>query len=78
VTLELALAGAPMVVAYQVDRLSAQLQFLIKTPHFALANLVLDERAFPEFIQIDCTPEKLAGALIQVMEDDATRQPSRH
>jgi len=74
VTLELALAGTPMVVAYQVDRLSAQLQFLIKAPHFALANIVLDERAFPEFIQVDCTPEKLAGSLIEVMEDDATRQ----
>ena len=74
VTLELALAGAPMVVAYQVDRLSAQLQFLIKTPHFALANLVLDERAFPEFIQVDCTPEKLSNSLIQVMEDDETRK----
>lgn len=63
VTLELALAGTPMVVAYRVDKLAAQLQFLVKTPHFALANLVLGERAFPEFMQENCTPEKLAAAL---------------
>lgn len=69
VTLELALAGVPMVVGYRVDALAAQLQFLVKTPHFALSNLVLGERAFPELMQADCTPVKLAAALVQVLTD---------
>ncbi|MFM9940637.1 MAG: lipid-A-disaccharide synthase [Hyphomicrobiaceae bacterium] len=69
VTLELGLTGTPMVVAYRVDRVAAQLQFLVKTPHFALANLVLDERAFPELMQDDCTPEKLADALLRLIDD---------
>lgn len=73
VTLELALAGTPMIVAYRVDALAARLQFLVKTPHFALSNLVLGERAFPELMQDDCTPEKLAGALVALMSDPATR-----
>ena len=73
VTLELGLAGTPMVVAYRVDRLAARLQFLVKTPHFALANLVLDERAFPELMQDDCTPDKLAEALAALIEDPAVR-----
>ncbi|MEZ5818450.1 MAG: lipid-A-disaccharide synthase [Hyphomicrobiaceae bacterium] len=69
VTLELALAGVPMVVGYRVDALAAQLQFLVKTPHFALSNLVLGERAFPELMQDDCTPEKLADALVKLLGD---------
>ncbi|MGE3917672.1 MAG: lipid-A-disaccharide synthase, partial [Hyphomicrobiaceae bacterium] len=73
VTLELALAGCPMIVAYRVDALAARLQFLVKTPHFALSNLVLGERAFPELMQDDCTPEKLADALAAVLADPATR-----
>jgi len=73
VTLELGLAGTPMVVAYRVDKVAAQLQFLVKTPHFALANLVLDRRAFPELMQDDCTPEKLAEALARVMDDPVVR-----
>lgn len=74
VTLELGLAGTPMVVAYRVDKVAAQLQFLVKTPHFALANLVLDERAFPELMQDNCTPEKLAETLIRLIDDSAARE----
>ena len=41
VTLELGIAGTPMVVAYRVDRLSARFRFLITTDTVVLANLVL-------------------------------------
>jgi lipid-A-disaccharide synthase len=73
VTLELALAGTPMVVAYRVDGIAAHLQFLVKTPHFALSNLVLGRRAFPELMQDDCTPAKLADTLVGVIEDGPAR-----
>ncbi len=63
VTLELAVAGTPMVVAYRVDRLAARFRFLLKVHSVVLANLVLGENAFPEFLQEDCTPEKLSAAL---------------
>ena len=57
VTLELAVAGTPMVVAYKVDRIAhLPLRLLIKAQTAVLANLVLGERAFPEFLQGDCTP----------------------
>ena len=50
VTLELAVAGTPMVVAYKVDPVMVPvLRRLIKTPTIVLPNLVLDEKAFPEF-----------------------------
>lgn len=74
VTLELALAGTPMVVAYKVDAIAAQMRFLMKVPSVVLANLVLDENAFPEFLQEDCTPEKLADALEQLLRDTPERR----
>jgi lipid-A-disaccharide synthase len=77
VTLELALAGTPMVVAYRVDALAAALGFLVKTPHFALSNLVLGTRAFPELMQDECTPPLLADALAGLLTDAATLAAQR-
>jgi lipid-A-disaccharide synthase len=77
VTLELALAGTPMVVGYRVDALAARLQFLVRTPHFALSNLVLEERAFPELMQDDCIPEKLADALEALLTASRVRERQR-
>jgi lipid-A-disaccharide synthase len=74
VTLELGLAGTPMVVAYRVDPIAARLRFLVKVPSIVLANLVLGERAFPEFIQEDCTPENLASAVELLLKDTFERR----
>lgn len=74
VTLELALSGVPMVVAYKVSRLELLLRFLVKVPSIVLANLVLGENAVPEFVQEDCTPEKLAAALLALARDTPERR----
>ena len=47
VTLELALAGVPMVGAYKVSLIEEQLKYLIKVPSILLPNLILGERAIP-------------------------------
>jgi lipid-A-disaccharide synthase len=74
VTLELALAGTPMVVAYRVEALVAPaLRLLIHAPSVVLANLVLGERVFPEFLQEQCTPDNLARALAAVIDDGPLR-----
>ncbi len=73
VTLELALAGVPAVVAYKVDGLAAKLRFLMKVPSIVLANLVLGENVYPEFIQEACTGENLAGALDPLLRDSPER-----
>jgi len=73
VTLELALAGCPMVVAYRIDAVAARLRFLLKVHSVVLANLVLGENAFPEYIQETCTPETLAGALDLIIHDPPER-----
>lgn len=73
VTLELALAGTPMVVAYRVDALAAQLRFLLKVHSVVLANLVLAENAFPELLQEACEPQQLAAEVAAVMRDGPAR-----
>jgi lipid-A-disaccharide synthase len=74
VTLELALAGVPLVGAYKVSRLEEQLKYFIEVPSILLPNLILEAKAIPEFLQWDCTPEKLAEALRTLIPDG----PARH
>ena len=74
VTLELALAGAPMVGAYKVGIVEEQLKYLIKVPSILLPNLILGENAIPEKLQRDCNPAALAAALAAVMRDGPERK----
>ncbi len=77
VTLELAFTGTPMVVAYKVDGLAAQLRFLLKVPSVVLANLVLEENAFPECLQERCEPGCLGAALAPLLADTPERERQR-
>ncbi len=75
VTLELALAGVPMVTAYRTGSVEAWiLRRAIKVNSVILANLVIGENVVPEFLQEDCTPEKLARALREVLGDSELRR----
>ncbi len=73
-TLELAVAGVPMVAAYKVSLFEEMIgRAFIRVKSFILANLVLDENVVPEFLQYQCTPEALAGALLPLMADTPER-----
>jgi lipid-A-disaccharide synthase len=75
VTLELALAGVPMVTAYRVGAVEAFiLRRAIRVSSVILANLVIGKDVIPEFLQEDCTPEKLAETLADVLSDSALRR----
>jgi len=75
VTLELAIAGVPMVAAYRTGAAEAWvLRRLIKANSVILANLVVGENVVPEYLQQDCTPEKLSQALREVLADSTLRQ----
>jgi lipid-A-disaccharide synthase len=74
VTLELALAGVPMVGVYKVSRFEEPLKYLIKVSSILLPNLILDARAIPELLQHDCTPQKLAEALGPLVRRSAERE----
>lgn len=76
VTLELALAGVPTVGAYRVTLFEEAVARLMRLPDLStiiLANLVLGENVVPEFLQRDCSPEKLADALVRVVLDGTER-----
>ncbi|TAK50048.1 MAG: lipid-A-disaccharide synthase [Xanthobacteraceae bacterium] len=75
VTLELALAGVPMVAAYQVSRSEEWIaRRLISVSTVILANLVIGENVVPEFLQRDCVPEKLAPALAALLSEGPARR----
>ena len=73
VTLELALAGVPLVGAYKVSVLEEQLRFLIKVPSILLPNLILAGRTIPEKLQRDCNPATLSAELAPILRDSPER-----
>jgi lipid-A-disaccharide synthase len=75
VTLELAIAGVPMVTAYRVGAMEAWImRRLIAVKSVILANLVVGENVVPEYLQQDCTPETLSLALRAVLDDTPMRR----
>ena len=77
-TLELALAGVPMVVAYRANPVSAAIaRRLIKVKYAALVNLLAEREVVPEFLQDRCTPKLLEAALAQVLGDGETAAAQR-
>lgn len=75
VTLELALSGVPMVTAYRTSAVEAMIfRRVLNVSSVILANLVIGENVIPEFLQEDCTAEKLAQALREVLGDSALRR----
>jgi lipid-A-disaccharide synthase len=75
VTLELALAGIPMVAAYKVSGIEEMVaRFAMQLPSVILPNLILEENAVPEFLQRDCTAQTLSAALAPLLAES----PQRH
>ncbi len=74
-TLELAVAGVPMVAAYKVPLFEEAVgRLLIKVQSAILANLVLGANVVPEFLQRDVTPKRLAAALTPLLSDTPERR----
>lgn len=70
-TLEAALVKRPMVVAYRVAPLTAQLLRglgLVKTRHFSQPNLLAGRALVPEFFQEEVRPDVLGPALLEQLE----------
>lgn len=69
VSLELAAAGTPMVVAYDMNWISRQIiGRMLQVDTVTLVNLVSETRVVPEFIGDKCRPEPIADALIEVLD----------
>jgi lipid-A-disaccharide synthase len=64
-----------MVTAYRTGSAEAWiLRRAIKVNSVILANLVIGDNVIPEFLQENCTPERLADALRDVLGDSAQRR----
>lgn len=78
VSLELAAAGTPMVIAYRLNWLTAQAaRRLIRLDTVTLVNLVTGTRAVPERLQEDCTPERIAPEVARLLNDPAAAAEQR-
>ena len=75
VSLELARAGVPMVVAYDMHPLTrAVLGRMLRTNTVTLVNLVSETRAVPEFLGRRCRPEPIAEAALALLDDGAAQR----
>ncbi|MFZ0097971.1 MAG: lipid-A-disaccharide synthase, partial [Gemmobacter sp.] len=75
VSLELAANACPMVIAYRLHPISFWLMrraALIDT--VTLVNLVSETRAVPEFLGPECTADRIAPALLDLMHPGPARQ----
>lgn len=64
VTLEAAVAGCPLVVAYRTSRLTYALaRRVVRIPHIGLVNVVAGREVAPEFVQSAMRPAAIAAAL---------------
>ncbi|KEA53114.1 MULTISPECIES: lipid-A-disaccharide synthase [Mangrovibacter] len=67
--LECMLAKCPMVVGYRMKPFTFWLaKRLVKTQYVSLPNLLAGRELVPELLQDECQPEKLAQALIPMLE----------
>lgn len=69
-SLEVAVAGVPHVVGYKVNPVTAAIiRRLIQVPFVSLVNLLAERAVVPELLQQDCTPARLAAALVALLRD---------
>jgi lipid-A-disaccharide synthase len=69
VSLELAAAGTPMVIGYDMNWFSRQIiGRMVKVDTVTLVNLVSETRAVPEFIGANCLPGPIAASVLKTLE----------
>lgn len=74
-TLQAALSGTPLVVTYRMHPVTYFMaQHLVRVPHVGLVNLVAGDRIAPELLQDDATPDRLAGALLPLLDEGSAER----
>ncbi|WP_417205289.1 lipid-A-disaccharide synthase [Antarctobacter sp.] len=75
VSLELAAAGTPMVIAYDMSWLSRQIiGRMLRVDSVTLVSLVSETRVIPEFIGAKCLPGPIAKAVTGVLDAPKAQQ----
>jgi len=73
-SIQCALAGLPGAIAYRTNPLTyVMARWLVRVPFIGIANLLLGEPVYPEFIQNAASPDALARELESCIADPARR-----
>lgn len=74
VSLELAAAATPMVIAYDMNWLTREIVMsLLKVDTVVLVNLIAESRTIPEFIGRLCKPHLIAPAVLEVLQNPSAQ-----
>ena len=75
ITMECALFGVPAVVFYKTSWPTYFIgKQIVSVKYLAMPNLLADAPIFPEFIQHEATPENIARAALELLQNPARRQ----
>jgi len=73
-TVEAAMMSTPFVMVYRVSPLTYLLgKPRVKTPRFAMVNLIAGEEVVPELVQHDFTAQNVVAQLNQILPDGPAR-----
>ncbi len=79
VTLECALLGTPMIISYKGSFLTyVAAKSLVKVRYLGLPNLVLGEQKFPEMLQYNATPKKIAAEALKILRNQKLNHSMKH
>ena len=77
-TVEAALLDAPMIVVYRLSPLTASIaRILVRTPMFAMVNLIAGRQVVPELVQKDFTPERVLRETNRLLDSPEARTETR-
>lgn len=75
VSLELAAAGTPMVIAYDVNWITREIiRQMLRVDTLTLVNLVSETRAIPEFNGERCKPDLIAGGVLDMLANPGAQR----
>ena len=74
VTMECALFGVPTVTLYKTSWSTYQIgRWIVTVKSLTMPNLLADGEVYPEFIQTAAMPENIAGAALELMQNESRR-----
>lgn len=74
-TLETAIEGTPLVVAYRMSAVTYMIaRRFAHVDHIALPNLVVGERIVPEFVQDQIDPGTVGQILLELLDEESDRR----
>ena len=74
-TVEAAMMETPFVMVYRVTPLTYLLgRSTVKVPHFAMVNLIAEQRIVPELVQQEFTGERVVAELTRIIPDGQPRE----